>query len=280
MKIPSSIVAVSLLCIASALCETASAADARADACEALWLDQSGLYVNRAVPDYQGLLNWWESKEKKCAGTVTYEARLAYTHIYLDHLAEARRILDGIKDKKSPYYYMVEWIGISADLFEIDSLPAEQQEAAFGKGFKALQTFTRRYPDKGEGFAMLGSMQLFQDDLDGALQSLETALRLVDPNKSKSGIYRNLTLIYARKGRYSEAIDAGHEALTYSTSFQGDPQFMYSLIQAHAGLGLYEEVDAIAGEITTRVPNVKSDDEFQKLMAWVDARRNTKLPRQ
>src|ERR1043165_5409969 len=102
------------------LCGVASAANNRADICDRRWLEESGPYVNRAEPDYPALLKYWKTQEKSCAGTVTYEARLALIHYYLDDYAEARRVLALIRDRKSPYYPVAEIVALTIDISEID----------------------------------------------------------------------------------------------------------------------------------------------------------------
>lgn len=245
----------------------ALAAESRAQACDRQWLEESGPYVNRAVPDHAALLKYWLAQKKKCAGTVTYEARLGLIHYFLNDYAEARRVLGSVKDQRSPYYPLIEFVSLTIDLSEIDNLEAAAQPAALNKGRERLEDYTRRNPTSAEGFVMLGSVLSYLEEWPQALDALQQAKRHISPQVSQMGLQRNLAIVNTELGRYEEALDAAQEALVYTTSLQGDPPFMLAVMRSYAALGRAEEAAKATQSLVDRVPGVTKAPEFHRAVA-------------
>jgi tetratricopeptide (TPR) repeat protein len=185
-------------------------------------------------------------------------------HYYLDDYAEARRVLAGVHDRKSPYYYLSEFVAVTIDVTEIDALPAAEQSQALKKGRARLEQFTRRYPDSAAGFNMLASMLAYLEDWGAALRALDQTKKLITPEVSKMGMFRNYTIVYTELGRHEEAINAAAEAMDYTTSLQTDPPFMLALMRSYAALGRIDEAQKVAQTLVDRVPGVHQAPEFQR----------------
>lgn len=125
------------------------------ESCEQEWLESSEKYVNQELPDFRGLLTFWQQRAKDCAGTGAYEARLAAIHVHLGEIGKARAELAKGKKHGSEYSGLIELTELLADAFEVTAAAVVDKSQLIAIADRSL-AFAKRYPDFAEGLAFAG----------------------------------------------------------------------------------------------------------------------------
>lgn len=238
---------------------------ATAEWCESQWKIDSepALYLN--PPEFSGLLGTWQSHSQECAGTVAYEARMAFVYLLLNQVDNARNVIKPFEGKNSKYSYLIDFASIHSDAVEM-----ENKETIKVDDVRKLESeylaYVKKYPDFPDAFGMLGSYQMFLGEYDAAISSLEKAK---STDMSASMIYRNLAISYTAIGKYDDAIAAGDKAYELNEKITSDQYFVYAVAKADAGLGDYKSAQTALKLIAAKKPEVKATPEFQDAVEFV-----------
>lgn len=87
----------------------------------------------------------------------------------------------------------------------------EMKQGNLQKAYSHYQTALMIEPGCAEAFVMISQLHYKEGDLDGAIAKLEEAT--ADDSQQRDLIYNNLGLLYAKKGRYREAVEMFHRSL-------------------------------------------------------------------
>lgn len=242
-------------------------------ACDRRWLAESGKYADNDHPDFGTLLQRWKKLSGACGDGVVYRARLADIYLSIDDPAGAREALMAVVSRRdSPYYYLVTYALLTADLKEKVQHHQIPNEAQMQEVLRKYEELVAKYPHFTEGYAMLGGLEVIDHDYKQAIGNLEAAARLANGKHSEAGIYRNLTLAYAGSGLYEKAYDAADTAYRARHNLMSDEQFVYAYARAAAGLGKFDDAEAAIRVILARHPEVKLDREFSATIRFVVAK--------
>ena len=238
--------------------------------CEEQWITESANYVNNEKQDYAGLLGRWKQLATSCPNSVAYQARLADIYFYLDDPDEAKKALAPVAERRnSPYYELVAFASLLADLKQKMLQHQITDESRMREIIRGFDAFVKQYPHSTEGYAMLGGLQVLDQDYKSAIENLETAASRPDTTHSKAGIYRNLTIAYEQSGLYEKAYVAAGHAYAARKGVTSDKQFVYSYARAAAGVGKFSDADAAIRVILGKYPELKSDRDFAAALHFV-----------
>ena len=238
--------------------------------CEEQWITESANYINNESQDYAGLLLRWKQLATSCPNSVAYQARLADIYFYLDDPDDAKKALAPVAERRnSPYYELVVFASLLADLKQKQLQHQVANESTMRELIRGFDAFVKQYPHSTEGYAMLGGLQVLDQDYKSAIGNLETAESRSDTTHSKAGIYRNLTIAYEQSGLYEKAYVAAGKSYAARKSVMSDKQFMYSYARAAAGTGKFADADAAIRVILGRHPELKSDPDFAAALHFV-----------
>lgn len=238
-----------------------------AEWCEQQWVNESIVASKKEPPDYAGLLKRWQQYGQKCAGTVAYEARLAFAYLFLDQTHKAEEILAPLKNQSSSYSNLVDLALIQVDAFRL------YEKQIYEKDLRGLEAkykgFVKKYPDTLEGYGMLGGLQTMLNEHEEAIKSLKISLR---SSKNLLGVFRNLTINYSALGKHREALEAANDAIKIDKSITDDQYFMYALATTNAALGDVDAAKTALLLIAAKKPEVKEDPDFQQAVRYVIAK--------
>jgi tetratricopeptide (TPR) repeat protein len=248
-------------------------------ACEQLWLDNSGQYIQKAAPDWAGLLKFWQQKAPECKSTGAYEAHLATIYFYKGQWKEGHDALAKARKNPGSYSNLIEVAGLMGESFEL-SAQSPVDEAKLRELGERTLAFADLHPDYGPGLAWAGGMATALHYHSRAISLLEKAFMLSKSGQKfpMAGVFRNATISYAALGKYDRAYRTAGAAIDENGGATADPEFMYALIKAEAELGYAEDAKQAAQLLAGKTPLVKSDPEFIELVASLNGGPKTVAP--
>lgn len=263
--------ALTLLLLASALHVNAATAPAAAPAkrpaawCEEQWAAASPDYLQRN--DFDGLLARWQQLAGECRGTVAYEARLALAHTSLGDFNSARTTLESIDGLTSEYSWLAELMYLLNDSREhlaTDRFDDDYLERLADR----WEEYVRSHPNRPEGYRELGNVRMLQGRYEVAVANLEKA---VASERQAWLIFRDLAIGYSMLGRYDETMLAGQEAIKQRRGLSTDPEFVYAIARANAGLGRIELARQAMDLIVRLKPEVKDEPDYKETVNFIRA---------
>jgi len=268
-------IAVALCVLGLAAVAPAGARGESAEWCESQWEAATSDPGDGLLPTYEALLARWQQYAGKCAGTVVYEARLAFLHALNDEPEKARAVLKTIPPRASGYAHLVEAASLQTEMAEIFASKGDRRQRLERLEVKYV-AFVRRYPDWPQGYVLLGGMQTSLDHHAEAIKTLMAGLNHV-PKENRLApnlwsLYRHLTISYAESGDYRSAIRAGDITYALKPGVTSDVQFMLSAAKAYAGNGDFDSAKKTLAAIALKVPQVKDAPGFLAAQAFVNAK--------
>ena len=235
--------------------------------CEQQWRSVSAATALADPSAREALLGRWEAYQKRCAGTVVYEARLALALAMNGQFDRAQAVLPPRGAEKGQRT-LVDFARLQIDYFRV-FIPGK----ATLDGVRGLETkfqkFLAQHPEHAEASLVLGGMQTLMGNHAEAVASLSRGLRT---EMDVSGGLRNLTISLAGLGRWAEARQAADKALQANPRFADDPWFVYAWAKALAALGELKAAQTELLRIGKQGDEVMKDPEFREAVNFVMAR--------
>lgn len=222
--------------------------------------------------DYQALLKAWQHNSALCAGTTPYQANLAITNALLGDFKEANKALEGVKGKGSEYSYLIELARLQIYTQQLVTSGEANEKSLHDLEAKYFD-FVKSYPERPEGFGLLGGLQTTIGKHQESIKNLEESLNKPESQSLQLyGVYRNLTISYSAVGEYQKSLSSANQAMSLKRGLTSDQYFMYAFAISDAGLGKIEEAKAALLLISAKKPEVKSDPDFIEAVNFVRAK--------
>jgi len=264
---------------------TADAKNELAEWCEGQWELVTSNPGEGLQPGSGALLDRWRQYAGKCAGTVVFEARLAFLYALLDEPRKAREVLKTVPAAKSDYQYLVDVASLQTEMAEIFASGNANDQRTQLRGLETKYVaFVRRYSDWAQGYFLLGGIQTTLDQHREAIETMIAGLNRVPKEKRTASnmwsVYRHLTVSYAEVGEYRAALHSGDLAHDLKKEITGDPHVMCAAAKAYAGMGDFKSAQSTLGLIALKKPEVKNDPKFLDAQEFVRARMRQKATQQ
>ena len=269
--------AVAALCVlALAAAVPAGARGESAEWCDSQWEVATSDPGEGLLPAYETLLARWRQYAGKCAGTVVFEARLAFLYALNDEPEKAREALKSVPAAASPYQHLVDVASLQTEMAEIFKSRASDKQARLERLEAKYAALVARYPEWPQGYILLGGLQTSLDHHPEAIKTLIAGLNHIPKDKRLApnlwSLYRHLAVSYAESGDYRNALRAADIAYELNKGVTSDPQLMFSAAKAYAGTGDFESARKTLALIALKEPRVKNDPRFLGAQEFVNSR--------